>query len=262
MIKISIITVVRNGEKTIRDCIESVRSQRHKAEHIIIDGDSIDGTLDIIKEYRAGIARVISEPDNGIYDAMNKGVRLATGEVVGFLNADDFYPEPEVLSKVAGVFEKSRVESCYGDLVYVSPANIDQVTRFWRSGEYAPERFYWGWMPPHPTFFARRSIFEKYGSFKLEFGSAADYELMLRFLLKQKISTAYLPEVLVNMRAGGLSNASLKNRVQANRMDRRAWTANGLKPYLFTLWMKPLRKIGQYFFRRPFRSSHKRNNLE
>jgi len=253
-IKISIITVVRNGAKTIRDCIESVQSQRHKAEHIIVDGASTDGTLDIIDEYRSNLSLVISEPDNGIYDAMNKGIQLATGDVVGFLNADDFYPNPEVLSRVVNAFENTRVESCYGDLVYVHPTRTAQVKRFWRSGPYDPYRFFFGWMPPHPSFFVRRSIYETHGSFNLTLGTAADYELMLRFLLKQNVSTLYIPEVLVKMRAGGLSNSSVKNRMQANQMDRQAWVVNGLRPYPWTLLLKPLRKLPQYFFHRPLRS--------
>jgi len=252
-IKISIITVVRNGASFIRDCIESVRSQRHKAEHIIIDGASTDGTLDIIDEYRSNISQVISEPDNGIYDAMNKGIQLATGDVVGFLNADDFYPNPEVLSRVATGFGNNRVESCYGDLVYVHPTHTKQIKRFWRSGPYKPRRFYFGWMPPHPSFFVLRSIYETHGSFNLTLGTAADYELMLRFLLKNNISTIYIPDVLVNMRAGGLSNASVKNRMQANQMDRQAWVVNGLRPYPWTIMLKPLRKIPQYFIRERFR---------
>ncbi|MFC1489462.1 glycosyltransferase family 2 protein, partial [Thermodesulfobacteriota bacterium] len=247
MTKISVITVVHNAALTIRDCIESVKSQVHKAEHIIIDGASTDGTLDIVKEYRTEIARVISEPDSGIYDAMNKGIPLATGDVVGFLNADDFYPDPEVLSNVADIFEDGRVESCYGDLVYVHPTKPEQTLRFWQSGEYDPERFYWGWMPPHPTFFVTRSTYEKHGYFNLDFGSAADYELMLRFLLKHRIRTAYIPAVLVKMRSGGTSNVSIRNRLLANKNDRLAWKENGLKPHPWTLWFKPLRKIPQYF---------------
>jgi glycosyltransferase involved in cell wall biosynthesis len=245
-IKISIITVVLNGTATIRDCIESVQAQTYPAEHIVIDGGSTDGTLDIISEY-TGLSQMVSEPDDGIYDAMNKGIGLATGAVVGILNADDIYTNPDVLTKVAKVFEDEKTDSCYGDLVYLDPNRKGKVIRSWHSGEFKPERFYWGWMPPHPTFFVRRSVYEKNGYFNLDLGSAADYEMMLRFLVKHEISTVYIPEVLVKMRIGGKSNASINSRLKANMNDRLAWKVNGLKPYPWTLWLKPLRKIPQYF---------------
>ncbi len=244
---LSVITVVRNSVSTIRDCIESVKRQSYPAEHIIIDGASDDGTLEIIQEYKSSVSQFISEPDKGIYDAMNKGIKLASGDIIGILNSDDLYPTSDTLSEVAKVFEKKNIDSCYGDLVYVNPIKTDKTRRYWRSGYFNPRRFYFGWMPPHPTFFVRRSVYEKYGFFNLALGSAADYELMLRFLLKYKISTTYLPHILVKMRNGGESNASLKNRIRANKMDRMAWKINGLKPHTWTLWMKPLRKIGQYF---------------
>jgi len=249
MVKISIITNVLNGADTIRDCIKSVQGQTVPVEHIIIDGGSSDNTLEIIEEYKSDTALVVSEPDNGIYDAMNKGLRLVSGDVVGILNADDFYADSTVLEKVADVFGDKTVDSCYGDLLYVDSKNTDQVFRYWRAGEFQPEKFYWGWMPPHPTFFVRRSVYEEYGLFNDDLGSAADYQLMLRFLLKNRISAAYIPEILVKMRVGGASNASLTKRIKANKMDRRAWEINGLKPYPWTLWMKPLRKIPQWWQR-------------
>jgi glycosyltransferase involved in cell wall biosynthesis len=246
--KLSIITAVFNSKNFIADCIRSVFNQTYEdIEYIIIDGGSIDGTLDIIKKYQSGIATFISEKDDGIYDAMNKGLKLATGEVIGFLNADDFYPSPDILGRVAKVFENNNIESCYGDLVYVNNADTEKVIRYWRSGSFSIRKFYRGWMPPHPTFFVRRAAYEKYGFFNLGLGSAADYELMLRFLVKHKISTSYIPEVLVKMRGGGVSNVSVKNRIKANRMDRRAWSVNGLSPYPWTLLMKPIRKFHQCF---------------
>jgi glycosyltransferase len=171
---------------------------------------------------------------------------------------------------VAAAFDDPLVEACYGDLFYVKEQGSRhelqdsggttqnskfktpnfRVVRNWKSGEYSPERFYWGWMPPHPTFFVRRSLYERYGTFNLELGSAADYELMLRFLLKHEITTAYIPEVLVIMRTGGVSNVSLKNRLSANRMDRLAWQVNGLKPYPWTLFLKPIMKIPQFLLLR------------
>lgn len=247
--KLTVVTVAYNVARTIRDCLESVRNQTAAVEHIIIDGGSTDGTLEIIEEYRPFLVKIVSEPDRGIYDGMNKGIRLATGDVVGLLNADDVYAGPEVLSRVQKVFEEQKCDSCYGDLVYVSSGNLNKVIRYWKAGNFESRRFYWGWMPPHPTFFVRREIYQKYGLFRLDLGSAADYELMLRFLVKQGISASYVPEVLVKMRTGGASNASLKKRLAANKNDRLAWEVNGLKPYPWTLYCKPLRKIGQYFLK-------------
>jgi len=244
---ISIITVTYNAAPTIRDCLSCVRKQTAEVEHIIIDGLSDDSTTKIAREYGNSLAHIISEPDKGIYDAMNKGLKRASGDIIGILNADDFYPATDTLAKVMRVFEDPQVDACYGDLLYVDACNIEKIVRNWRSGSFTPAKFYWGWMPPHPTFFVRRSVYEKYGLFNLELGSAADYEIMLRFLLKYRVNTAYIPEVLVKMRTGGVSNASIKNRLLANKMDRKAWKVNGLKPYPWTLSMKPLRKVGQWF---------------
>lgn len=248
-----------NGALTIEGCIKSVCTQSLPVEHLIIDGASIDNTLEIVRRINPQ-ARIISERDNGIYDAMNKGIRLATGDVIGILNSDDFYASPDILERVATVFKDPTVDCCYGDLMYVKEnvskrfAVMDKnedfkVTRYWRSGSFDAQKFYWGWMPPHPTFFVRKSVYEKYDTFNLNLGSAADYELMLRFLLKHRITTVYIPEILVKMRTGGVSNASMKNRLKANRMDRYAWEVNGLKPFPWTLWLKPLRKLPQYFVR-------------
>ncbi len=227
---------------------------------------------------RSPVTVLLSEPDNGIYDAMNKGIALATGDIIGILNADDFYADSRVLARVAAVFEDPAVMGCYGDLVYVNDArNNGQWTmdngqwivdngqrktdncqlsivncqlplhRYWKAGSFDHTRFAWGWMPPHPTFFVRRSVYERYGTFRLDMGSAADYELMLRFLLKERIRAAYIPSVLVAMRTGGASNACLKSRLRANRMDRRAWKVNGLTPLPWTILCKPLRKLSQWF---------------
>jgi len=271
--KISIITSTFNAAATLRHCFFSLAEQSVSCEHIVIDGGSTDGTLEIINEHCSRIGQFVSENDRGLYDALNKGIRLATGDVVGILHADDFYADAEVLSRIAEVFEDPSVEACYGDLLYVVESEIGRgrdregeentnsqpdslapsrftIKRYWKSGSYDPRKFYWGWMPPHPTFFVRKSVYEKYGLFNLGLGTAADYELMLRLLVKQQISCKYIPEVLVKMRVGGVSNASLGNRVKANRMDRKAWDVNGLKPYPWTAALKPLRKISQWF-RRP-----------
>lgn len=244
-IKISIITATLNSASTVRDCLESISSQSFDAQHIIIDGDSSDGTLEIVRSY-PHVSSIVSDPDSGIYEAMNKGIALSTGNVIGILNSDDFYENSNVLAKVAEKFKKNNLDSCYGDLQYVHANNTLKVLRHWKSGQFSSNSFFWGWMPPHPTFFVRRRVYEKYGRFNLDLGSSADYELMLRFLVKESISTAYIPEVLVKMRFGGASNSSVTNRIKANRMDRKAWNVNGLKPYPWTIWIKPLRKIVQY----------------
>jgi len=245
----SIITATYNARATLRDCLESLKKQTVSIEHIVIDGMSEDATLDIAREYRNPLTQIITEPDSGIYDAMNKGLKRASGDIIGILNADDFYPATNTLSKVLQVFDDPKIDACYGDLLYVDACNTEKIVRNWRSGSFTPAKFYWGWMPPHPTFFVRRSVYEKYGLFNLELGSAADYEIMLRFLVKYRVNTAYIPEVLVKMRTGGVSNASIKNRLLANKMDRKAWKVNELKPYPWTLSMKPLRKIGQWLWK-------------
>jgi len=248
--KVSIITAVYNGVETIEGCIKSVVGQNYPdIEHIIIDGGSTDGTLDVIKKYGDSIAKVISEPDSGIYDAMNKGIKLATGDVIGFLNSDDFYASNEVLEKVADVFRKYDVDSCYGDLVYVDKNITTKVIRYWKSGEYKMDLFRYGWMPPHPTFFARKMIYDKFGCFNTNFKIASDYELMLRFLERYKISVMYIPEVLVKMRLGGKSNRSIKNIFFQSLEDYRAWTINGLKGRLRAVLLKKLRKTLQFIFK-------------
>lgn len=244
--KISIITATYNSAATVRDTLTCIASQQYpNIEHIIVDGVSKDNTLAIVGEF-SHIAKTISEKDKGIYDAMNKGVQLATGEVIGILNSDDFYTNTEVLTKVAAAFNDPTVEALYGDLQYVKADNTNIVTRTWKSGMFRKKNLYYGWMPPHPTFFVRRHVYEKCGLFNTTLRSAADYELMLRVLLKFNTRVQYIPEVLVKMRAGGMSNASLKNRLRANKEDAMAWKLNGLKPYFFTMWFKPLRKVLQF----------------
>jgi glycosyltransferase len=246
---ISIITASFNAAATIADCLRSVNAQSLPAEQIVIDGASGDATVAVVRQVSPA-ARIVSEPDQGIYDAMNKGITLARGEVIGFLNADDFYASPGVIARVAAVFADPAVICTYGDLEYVrGDGDTFTVLRYWRSGRFTPRSWHWGWMPPHPTFFARRSAFLAHGLFRLDLGSAADYELMLRFLLKHRLQTTYIPEVLVRMRPGGASNVSLTARLKANRMDRRAWEVNGLTPYPWTMFCKPVRKLGQYLFR-------------
>lgn len=249
--KISIITAVRNGASSIRDCIESVLKQSYKdIEYLIIDGGSTDGTLEVVKRYETRITQIISEPDNGIYDALNKGLCLATGEIVGFLHADDLYAHEHVLENVVQVMAESGVDSCYGDMVYVGRNNPEKVVRYWRSCPFQEGLFQRGWMPPHPTFFVRRLVYDRYGTFNTSFKNSADYELMLRFLVKHKISTSYIPEVMVKMRTGGHSNVSFRNRLRAHLEDHRAWRINGLKVNHLGLFMKPFSKFPQWIIHR------------
>lgn len=259
MSDISIITATYNAEATIEDCLSSVQNQKNvSVEHILIDGRSKDGTVDIAC-HNGRLAKILSEPDNGIYDAMNKGITVATSDIIGILNADDFYNRDQVLSTVVTAFQNNMIDACYGDLQYVvektgeegreSEGRTFKTVRYWKSGMFTPGKFYWGWMPPHPTFFVRREVYQRLGLFNLELGSAADYEIMLRFLVKHQLSATYIPEVLVKMRTGGVSNASFSNRFAANKMDRKAWEVNGLRPYPWTMVMKPVRKISQWFLK-------------
>ncbi|MBI5967024.1 MAG: glycosyltransferase [Deltaproteobacteria bacterium] len=244
--KISVITAVLNSQKTIRDAIESVLNQDYKnVEHIIIDGGSTDGTLEVIEEYRGQIARMISEPDWGVYEALNKGIRLSTGKVIGILHGDDFYAHSRVLRRVVEGFEKQNRDSCYGDLQYVDKKDVHKVLRHWKSAPYTQGKFKSGWMPPHPTFFVKRRIYEKYGLFNEKFRIAGDYELMLRFLERYRISTFYIPEVLVKMRWGGISNGSVKNLFIKSYEDYKAWEINHLKGNLLIIFLKNLSKVPQ-----------------
>jgi len=248
--KISVITVVYNNEATISSAIESVLAQTYtNLEYIIVDGGSTDGTIERIRSYADRIDILISEPDKGMYDAMNKGLAKATGDVICILNSDDLYPHAHIIEQVVKEFDRTGCDAVYGDLVYVTCTDVDCVTRYWKSGSCSSESFKYGWMPPHPAFFVKKSVYDRYGHFNTKLKSAADYELMLRFAYKNKINLSYIPQVLVKMRTGGLSNFSLRNRLMANREDRAAWQLNGLKPYIFTFYLKPLRKVVQYFQR-------------
>jgi len=244
--KVSIITATFNSSATIRDTVLSVKHQTYnEVEHIIVDGVSTDNTLNMV-EYFGHKGPVVSEPDRGIYDAMNKGVAMATGEIIGILNSDDFYPDADVLEKVVRAFENENCDAVYGDLVYVDADHGKKVLRKWIAGGYDKKLFYRGWMPPHPTFFVRKEVYEKYGSFNLAFKSSSDYELLLRFMFLNNIRVKYLPGTMVHMRAGGYSNKSLRNRLAAHKEDYLAWRSNGISPRWYTLVMKPLRKVKQY----------------
>jgi glycosyltransferase involved in cell wall biosynthesis len=244
-LKISVITVVYNAQDTIKRCIESVIGQNYNnIEYIIIDGGSTDNSLQIINQYKSHIKVLISEPDQGIYDAINKGIRLATGEIIGILNADDFFADLEVLSAVAQAFSNSDTEIIYGNLDYINSAG--KITRKWKSHKCGKNSFNRGFMPPHPTFYCRRYLFEKHGFYSLEYGSAGDYELMARFLHNWQIRSFYLNKVLVKMQVGGISNSNLMNRFKAWSFDLKAMRKNNVFLPVLAIVLKPLRKISQF----------------
>lgn len=217
-IKISLITVCYNSAATIRDTLESVAAQTHPdIEHLIIDGGSSDDTLALVREHRRHPGPLVSEPDRGIYDAMNKGLALASGEVVGFLNSDDVLADPGVLSRIAATLAAPAVDGCYGDLVYVAARDPTRVVRHWRSRDYQPGLCRRGWMPAHPTFYLRRTAYQRHGGFDTSLRIAADFEICLRMLEVHRVRVTYLPGVLVRMRTGGVSNASLRNVIRSNR---------------------------------------------
>lgn len=253
--KISIITVSFNAAQTIVETMDSVFNQTYQdVEYIVIDGVSIDGTQELIRSHAQfnRLEKFISEPDSGIYDAMNKGIALASGEVIGLLNSDDVYADNTVLGQVAKVFENPRIDACFADLVYVKKFDLSKVIRYWKSREYQPGLFERGWMPAHPTFFVRRRVYEKYGPFDLKFGQQADFELTLRYLAFHQIQTQYVPKLWVKMRLGGVSNRNLLKVLSANMQAYRA-----CKKSLLTVPIAPifiLRKIFSripQFFKRP-----------
>lgn len=246
--KVSIITASLNNFSTIEGSIRSVLSQKYEnIEYIVVDGASSDGTLDIVKKYQDRIAKFTSEPDNGIYHALNKGLKTATGDIVGFLHADDIYANDMVIDWIVSRIMNCDTDSCYGDLLYVNKKDVNKIFRHWKSCYYTDGLFRKGWMPPHPTFFVKRKVFEKYGHFNTDFKIAADYELMLRFLEGNKISTHYIPEVLIKMRMGGKSNNSLKNLIIKSSEDYRAWKVNNLKGGIYTIMLKNISKLPQFF---------------
>ncbi|MEW6601243.1 MAG: glycosyltransferase family 2 protein [Nitrospirota bacterium] len=246
--KVSIITAVYNSRDTIEDSIRSVLDQKYEnIEYIVVDGGSSDGTVEIVKKYQERISKFTSEPDKGIYHALNKGLEMATGDIVGFLHADDMYANSLVLDWIVSRIMNCNTDSCYGDLQYVYRKNTSKTLRYWKSCPYSRGLFKKGWMPPHPTFFVRKEVFDKYGHFNTDFKIAADYEHMLRVLEKKKISTYYIPEVLVKMRIGGKSNRGLKNLLMKSSEDYRAWKVNNLEGGLFTILLKNISKLPQFF---------------
>jgi glycosyltransferase involved in cell wall biosynthesis len=248
--KVSLITVCYNSEKTLQRTIQSVLEQDYPhIEYIIVDGGSTDGTKEIIKRYEDQIDDWVSEPDQGIYDAMNKGIQKATGDIIGIINSDDFYPHEEVISQVVLAFQSNKTDVIYGDLLYVDSSDQNSIKRVWNSGEYSNKKLHQGWHPPHPTLFVRKEIYESYGTFDLNYKIAADYEFMLRLLLNQEIRIFYVPKVFVHMSEGGVSNQNLKNIMKANLECRQAWKKQGISKSLFFVLRKPFGKIKQLFKR-------------
>jgi glycosyltransferase len=248
--KVSIITVCLDSGQTLEDTVTSVLRQDYQdIQYIIVDGGSTDGTHEILRKYRSRIFKFLSEPDNGTYDAMNKGIKMATGEVVGFLNAGDFYATDTAISSIVACLQQTDVDAAYADLEYVAEHNPAKTVRRWRSQPCRDGLFEKGWHPPHPTFFVRRHLFDDYGDFDLDYHISADYEIMLRFLKKYKVTSCHIPKVLVKMRAGGKSNRSLWQIIRANIECYQAWQKSGLQISPLIMLRKPASKLVQYITR-------------
>jgi len=246
-LKVSIITVTYNSSKTLQDTIDSVGRQDYPyIEYIIIDGGSNDQTIHIINQNLDIVNYWISEPDEGLYDAMNKGIKMATGDIVGIINSDDFYHRTDSISKIVDGFTQSDVDCVFADVRFVKNTNLDKTIRYYSSKKFNLGAFSWGFMPAHPTFFTYRTNFEKFGFYKTDFKIAADFELLVRFLYKHQLSSKYLPIDLMKMRLGGLSTASLKSTWIINQEDLRACRENGLKTNYFRLYSRYFRKIFEY----------------
>ena len=247
-ITVSIITAVHNNKKFIEVAMKSVLEQTYPyIEYIVVDGNSTDGTLDIIKKYEGKISKWISEPDNGTYEALNKGIKLATGDVVGFLHSDDLFASNVAIEKVAGKFLSGNVNAVYSDLVYITKNNGDKIARYWKAGEYKRKSLRFGWMPPHPTLFVKKEVYDNCGLFNTGLRIAADYDMMLRLLTYCGDKISYIDETLVKMRLGGASNRSLKNMIIKSREDYIALSNNGFPLPLLTLFLKNIRKLNQFF---------------
>ena len=245
--KISIITATYNSAKTLEDSINSLNSQDYSnIEYIIVDGDSTDSTLRIVEKYKHRVATLISEKDNGIYDALNKGVALATGDIIGFLHSDDLFAHDRVLSLIAAEFSKESIDAVYGDLNYVSKLDTTKIVRHWTSGNYKRNKFKNGWMPPHPTFYMKREHYLLLGGFDTKYSISADYESMVRYLWKNNLCATYIPRALINMRVGGESNRSLANIWKKTKEDIYVMIKYGIPPVRAIL-LKNLSKISQFF---------------
>jgi glycosyltransferase involved in cell wall biosynthesis len=245
---ISIITVSLNSEGTIIDTIRSVLSQTYPdIEYIVIDGSSSDGTVELIKSFGTRISKCISEPDNGIYDAINKGIRLSTGNIIGILNSDDFFYDKNVIQKVAAAFEKNEIDAVYGDVQFVDPVYNSKIVRYYSSKHFNPKKFKFGFMPAHPSFYVKRECYEKLGYYKTDYKIGADFELLVRFLYIHKITSKYLEIPFVSMRTGGISSKSIRSNISLNGEIARACRENGLSTNYFFIYSKYLTKIFEYF---------------
>jgi glycosyltransferase involved in cell wall biosynthesis len=244
--KVSIITVTLNSAATLTTAMDSVAEQDYPdIEHILVDGKSSDRTPDIIRSY-PHVARFVSEPDDGLYDAINKGIRLATGDVVGILNSDDFFPSPHIVSQIAEALAVRNVDAIFGDVAFVRPDNLDRIVRMYSSRKFSPSQFARGYMPAHPTFYVRRRCYEQFGVYQTDYKIAADYELLVRFIHRHRISYAYLPVTMVYMRTGGVSNRTVASRYVLNREIVRACKENGLTTNMARLSLKYVFKVFEY----------------
>ena len=248
--RISIITVAFNAARTIADTLESVAAQTHpEIEHIVVDGASADSTLEIIERHGKYVTRLVSEPDHGIYDAMNKGLRLATGEIIGFLNADDVYADNGVLERVSAIMAKEGLDALFGDAEFVSSARPNQPLRRYRSDRFRPERIAWGWMPAHPALFLKRSVFERFGQFRTDYRIAGDFELVARIFHGRTLNYRHVPEVLVRMQTGGISTGGWRNTILLNREVLRACRENGIPTSLLKILSKYPAKLLEFLHR-------------
>lgn len=244
--KISVITVCYNAVSTIETSILSVIEQDYEnLEYIVIDGGSLDGTKSIIEKYAAHIAFYLSEPDFGMYDAVNKGITQATGDVIGLLHANDRFAGKNILSIVAANFRKFNSDAVYGDLVFINPN--EKIVRNWKSKTCTDFSLQTGWMPPHPALYIRKEIYDRYGNYRLDFGTAADYELILRFFYRHKIKTTYVNQIFIKMLTGGISNKNILNHVTGNINDLKAMRRHGLHAPFIASFLKPFQKLSQYF---------------
>jgi glycosyltransferase involved in cell wall biosynthesis len=244
--RISVITVTFNSAATLAHTLETVRDQDYAdVEHVLIDGASGDETVNIIKNF-PHVQNWISEKDRGLYDAINKGIARATGDVVGILNSDDFFPHNGVLSVIAAGFAEKKVDAIYGDIAFVKPVNLQKIVRLYSARKFHPKKFGYGFMPPHPSFYAKRQLFHEFGNYQTDYKIAADYELLMRFLFKYKISSAYISEILVYMRTGGVSNENILSRVTLNKEIIRACRENGVSTNMFILSLKYFRKVFEF----------------
>jgi len=244
--KVSIITTTYNSAATVRDTLESVRMQDYDdIEHILVDGRSTDDTVDIIRSF-PHVSQYVSEEDQGLYDAINKGIRMSTGDIVGILNSDDFFPEKDVIRSIVRAFETQKVDAVYGDIAFVKPENLHKIVRYYSSKKFHPKKFARGYMPAHPSFYAKRSCFEELGLYQLDYKIEADFELLMRFFLNPHVKTYYLEKVFVYMRTGGVSNKNALSRYILNKEIIKACKENGVRTNMVKLSFKYLSKVFEY----------------